>query len=221
MTTSVPGGPILVKGKNMHALPVVSIVAGEVLADVKDLIYSPSAGSLLGVTLNKHGGLFAGPLKQTLWIQAIHALGRDAVMVADETALNAPPPAPTRSGDGDNDSGSGRNVIGNQVLTDAGSAIGVVTDLIVEIGMLAADRRVGSVVGYEVTGDATLQGREGKPLLLPLPYTLAVSGTTLVVPTAVESFIRDDLSGFGAAVSDYRAQLDTPAAPGSVRKIEP
>lgn len=209
MSNAAPGGPVLVRGKELHGLPVVSMTAGEVLADVKDLIYSPSVGALLGVTLNKHGGLFAGPLKETLWMEVIHALGRDAVMVADETALHAAAPVPDQSGD--NDSGSGRNVIGNQVLTDAGSAIGVVTDLIVEVGLLSADKNVGSVVGYEVTGDASLQGREGKPLLLPLPYTLAVSGTTLVVPSAVEKFIRDDLSGFGAAVADYRSQLDTPA----------
>ena len=215
MSAPVAGGPVLVRGKELHALPVVSMTAGEVLADVKDLIYSPSVGALLGVTLNKHGGLFAGPLKQTLWMDAIHALGRDAVMVMDSGALDAPAPIPDDSGD--NDSGTGRNVIGNQVLTDAGSAIGVVTDLIVEIGLLTADENVGSVVGYEVTGDASLQGREGKPLLLPLPYTLAVSGTTLVVPATVETFIRDDLSGFGAAVADYRSQLDAPKG-SSVRK---
>ena len=94
----------------------------------------------------------------------------------------------------------GRNVIGNMVLTDAGKQLGVVRDLIVEMSR-------SEVIGYELDGDPSLQRAEGAPLLLPLPSTLAVSGDVLMVPAAVEDFIRDDLAGFGSAVEDFRSRL--------------
>ena len=120
--------------------------------------------------------------------------------------------------------GTPRNVLKNQVLTDSGALLGVIDDLIVAAGVVGSEagappapgssrHRVGDVVGYEVTADAQLQGHTGTRLLVPLPYTLAVSGDTLMVPAAVEPFIRDDLAGFGAAVDEFRSGLDQ--TPGS------
>jgi sporulation protein YlmC with PRC-barrel domain len=96
----------------------------------------------------------------------------------------------------------GRNVLGDDVLTDTGTRLGAVTDLIVELND-------GSVIGYQLQGDEQLQGRAGQELMVPLPVTLAVSGDVLLVPESVQPFIRDDLSGFGSAVDDFRQQLET------------
>jgi hypothetical protein len=49
--------------------------------------------------------------------------------------------------------------------------------------------------------------RAGRHLYIPLPDTLAVSGEALVVPAAATRYIRDDLSGFGSAVEEFRATL--------------
>ncbi len=201
---------MLVKASDLHGLPVVTITGGEALADVKDVVYSPDEGRLLGFTLNKRGGIFAGPLKTALGIRAVAAIGRAAVMVPDAGALDVPP------GEG---GGADRNVLHNQVLTESGERLGEVSDLIVEVGVVAdvaasaGAAAAGDVVGYEIVADPALQGRSGAPrqddkvLFIPLPYTLAVSGENLVVPATVESYIRDDLSGFGGAVNDFRAQL--------------
>ena len=76
--------------------------------------------------------------------------------------------------------------------------MGVVTDVIIEVGETA------DVIGFEMDGpDARL--------LLPIDDTIAVSGDTLMVPTAAREFVRDDLSGFGSAVADFRARLRSPA----------
>lgn len=186
---------LLLRGTDLNGLPVVSISAGEALADVKDVVYSAERGALLGFTLNKRG-FFSGPMKHVLAYGDLAAIGRDAVMVTDDSAVTDEAAALSAVVD----ESSNRNVIGNDVLTDGGKRLGRVIDVVVEVTS-------GEVVGYELTGDETLQGHAGRPLLIPIPATLAVSGTALMVPASVEPFIRDDLSGFGAAVDEFRGQL--------------
>ncbi len=205
---------VLVRGTELSGLPVVSILGGEALADIKDVLYSPDEGRIVGFTLNKRGGLFAGPLKTGLSMEAVWAIGRDAVMVVDANALAE---VPGRA------SHASRNVLGDAVLTDMGERLGEVTDLIVEAGVIgpgSGTSSAGSVVGYQLVGDTALQGREGHQLFIPLPYALAVSGQNLIVPSSVAPFIRDDLSGFGGAVSEFRDQLGRPPT-GQVAAPEP
>ena len=186
---------LLLRATEIAGLPVVGVAEGEALADVKDVLYNPDAARLLGFTLNKRGFL-RGPMKAVLPLAGVSAIGRDAVMVADAGACEdlgkGTELAAATSG--------ARNVVGNDVLTDAGHRLGMVTDLVV-----AADG--GEVLGYEIEADARLEGHAGQRLFMPIPDTLAVSGTALMVPVMAESFIRDDLSGFGAAVDEFRAQL--------------
>ena len=85
---------VLVRGTELNGLPVVSILGGEALADIKDILYSPDEGRLVGFTLNKRGGLFAGPLKAGLPIESVWAIGRDGVMVVDADALADVPGRP-------------------------------------------------------------------------------------------------------------------------------
>ena len=185
---------LLLRATEINGLPVVSIADGEALADVKDVVYDPEQGHLVGFTLNKRGFL-KGPMKAVLPISSVVAIGRDAVMVADTDACE-------EKGSGAAEVGAGAvgNVVGNDVLTDAGRRLGKVTDVVV-----AADS--GDVLGYELEGDENLQGRAGQRLFLPIPDTLAVSGRALMVPATAEPYIRDDLSGFGAAVDEFRAEL--------------
>ena len=186
---------LLLRGTDLNGLPIVSISAGDAIAEVKDVVYSPERGALLGFTLNKRGFL-AGKMKAVLAYDDIAAIGRDAVMVPDPTAV-------TEGGEALAavvEESSERNVLGNDVLTDGGHRLGEVIDVVVEVTS-------GDVVGYELTGDKDLQAHAGQPLLIPIPATLAVSGTVLMVPAAVEPYIRDDLSGFGAAVDEFRGEL--------------
>jgi uncharacterized protein YrrD len=186
---------LLLRGTDLNGLPVVSIAAGEALAEVKDVVYSPERGAVLGFTLNKRG-FFTGRMRDVLAYSDVAAVGRDAVMVRDTSAVDQGGQELTKVV---SDS-SERNVIGDEVLTDGGQRLGTVIDVVVEV-------QGGRVVGYELEGDKDLQAHAGRPMLVPLPATFAVSGTVLMVPASVETFIRDDLSGFGAAVDEFRSQL--------------
>lgn len=188
---------LLMRATGLVGMPVVTTTTGEAIAETRDVIYVPDLGRIVGFTLNKRGRL-AGRLKQPLAMDDVHAIGRDAVMVRDAAALDTPSGADAAK------ESRGRNVIGNAVLTDGGKQLGIVRDLVIEMSQGAS---IGDVIGYELEGDPALQRHEGAPMLLPLPSTLAVSGDVLMVPADVEEFIRDDLAGFGSAVSDFRNRL--------------
>lgn len=178
---------LLLCASDVVGLPVVTISGGDDVAEVRDVVYDPEAGRVVGLTLNKRGFL-SGRHRQVLPAAAIAAIGQDAIMVADASDLVAPEAAPGPVGHPP----KGRNVVGNDVLAEGGVSLGRVRDL------LADD---GEVVGYQI--DRTPDG----VAYIPLPAQLAISGHALVVPDATEAFVRDDLSGFGAAVDEFRALL--------------
>jgi uncharacterized protein YrrD len=183
---------LLVRAHELTGRPVVSL-DGDLLAEVKDVVFDRTAGRVDGFTLN-NPGLFSRRRRDALPWSSVHSVGRDAVMVADPAALAEAGDVATAR-----DAAEG-NVLGDRVLTDTGTELGTVTEVILEVGDHA------TVVGYEVEATAALGGA-GRRVLIPLPATLAVSGEMLVVPAAVTDFVADDLAGFGAAVEAFRARL--------------
>jgi len=181
---------MLMTALQIRGLPVVTVAGGEDVAEVRDVIYDPGAGGLVGLTLNKRGFL-AGRRREVLPAASIHAIGEHAVMVADESSLVSGEDAP----DDLSHPATARNVLGDDVLTEGGTSLGTVTDLALLVGSR------GEVVGYKV------QKPDGGEAYVPLPAQLAVSGSALVVPNATEEFIRDDLVGLGAAVEEFRSRL--------------
>ncbi|CAN5731666.1 hypothetical protein BH20ACT2_BH20ACT2_15180 [soil metagenome] len=189
---------LLLRATDLIGRPVVTIDSGDDVAEVKDVVYGATRAELLGFTLRGRGFL-AGPKKNVLPFAAVAALGRDAVMIEDTAAL-----APSSDAFAATVRGAGDGaVLGDTVLTDDGTDLGTVVDVIV----LCAGGP--EVVGYEVDAAATLGERAGSRVFIPLPDTLAVSGQALMVPKEAKEFIVDDLAGFGAAVERFRSRLDT------------
>jgi uncharacterized protein YrrD len=182
----------VVRARELIAKPVVTL-AGDDLAEVRDVVYDSERGELLGFTLNKRSW-FGGKLRERLTADAVHAIGKDAVMVESDDALvdAAAAPEPVANATPE------RNVIGASVLTESGTRVGDVTDVIVALGTGAR------AVGYEVTGG---QPGDATARYVPLPEQRAVSGDALIVPDEVDRFVVDDLAGFGASVPEFRAQL--------------
>jgi uncharacterized protein YrrD len=181
---------LLMTASQIRGLPVVTVQGGEDIAEVRDLIYSPEAGRLIGMTLNQRGFL-SGRRRETLPAETIHAVGQDAVMVMDEAKLVAPEDAPDEIAH----PATERNVLGDDVLTEGGTSLGKVVDLVLLVGS------TGDVVGYQI--DKT----DGGNGYIPLPAQLAVSGDALVVPEMTKDFVQEDLVGLGAAVDEFRDQL--------------
>jgi uncharacterized protein YrrD len=181
---------LLMTASQIRGLPVVTVRGGEDIAEVRDVIYSPEAGRLVGMTLNQRGFL-SGRRREVLPADLIHAVGQHAVMVTDKTQIVAPQDAP----DDVAHPATERNVLGDDVLTEGGTSLGEVADLVLLVGSN------GEVVGYQI--DKAGGGRG----YIPLPAQLAVSGDALVVPDVTEEFVLDDLVGLGAAVDEFRDRL--------------
>jgi uncharacterized protein YrrD len=176
-------------------MPVVSIASGEDLAEIRDIVYDAEAGAVVGFTLNKRG-MLAGRHRQVLVTDNVHAIGQDAVMIADASKLSDPTEAEHAIASPEIE----LNVIGNDVLTESGTSLGTVVDVVLLTGA-SSEGRAGGVVGYEVK----LAG--GGNRYIPLPAQLSVSGAALVVPNATEQYVCDGLEQLADAVSRFRTQL--------------
>jgi len=183
---------VLLRATELEGRPVVTM-AGERVAEIKDVVFDSSKGRLIGFSL-RGVGLFSRARDDTLPWTRVSGLGRDAVMIRDDDATQGTQRL-VPEGVPDN-----RNVLGNQVLTDTGTHLGKVVDVIIEVGPSA------DIVGYEVVA-AEAPATHGERVLIPLPDTIAVSGEHLIVPAAATEFVGNDLTGFGAAVDAFRARL--------------
>lgn len=186
---------VLMRSREILGRPVVTLDTAEDIAEVKDVVFSYASADVVGFRLNKRGFL-SSPLKELLPWSRVSALGRDALMVAGAGALGEADEAMSRAADAGD-----RDVIGAEVMTDGGARLGTVADVILEIGEIA------DVVGFEVHGPDVSRDKKAATLLIPIDDTIAVSGEILMVPAAAQEFVRDDLSGFGSAVADFRTRL--------------
>lgn len=183
---------LLIRARELTGRPVVTL-DGELVAEIKDIIFERSGGAIAGFTL-RNPGLFSRSRKDALPWHGVHGVGRDAVIVPEESVLmrtaELAPRKQARKGD----------VLGDRVLTGNGRDLGRVVDVVLQVGAVL------EVVGYEIEASAAL-GTAGRRVLIPLPDTVAVSGENLIVPAAATEFVAEDLAGFGAAVEAFRARL--------------
>jgi uncharacterized protein YrrD len=191
---------LLMRASDIAKRPVVTL-QGDDVAQVKDILYSDGGGQVGGFTLNGRGFL-SSPLKTSLPWKGVLALGPDAIMIRDESALVGRDDLV--SAVVETHGGSGGDVLGSRVLTDGGTDLGKVLDVIIEVD---GDRSYADVVGYEIEPAESL-GHNAAKVLIPLPDTIAASGEHLIVPTSAFDFVSNDLAGFGAAMRDFRAQLE-------------
>ena len=190
MTTPTP--MLLLRASELAGRPVVTL-GGELVAEIKDIVFESTGGRIAGFTL-RNPGLFSRSRKDSLPLSGVHGVGRDAVMVADETVLIAAKDLAPRK------QARKADVLEDRVLTDNGRDLGRVVDVVLHSGTSL------DVVGYEVEASEAL-GTAGRRVFIPLPDTVAVSGEHLIVPAAATEFISEDLAGFGAAVGAFRARL--------------
>lgn len=183
---------LLLRARELTGRPVVTL-DGELVAEIKDIVFERTGGRIAGFTL-RNPGLFSRSRKDSLPWHGVHGVGRDAVMVPDESVLlrteELAPRKEARKGD----------VLNDRVLTDNGRDLGRVVDVVLQSGAGL------EIVGYEVEASEAL-GTAGRRVLIPRPDTVAVSGENLIVPATATEFVSEDLTGFGAAVDAFRARL--------------
>ncbi|WP_164842703.1 PRC-barrel domain-containing protein [Actinoplanes solisilvae] len=170
--------------------PVVTL-GGDDIGQVKDVVYAAESRRVTGFTLAGRG-LLSGPLRRALPWTGVHAVGRDAVMISDEESLTGRDEVAERTELRDH------NLVGGAVLTEGGTALGTVEDMILEVGTVA------DVVGCRITTSEAIPPA-GRSVLLPLPGEAIASGEALVVPEYVAGRAVDDLAAFRTATRSARS----------------
>lgn len=153
----------ILRAGDMPGRPVVSL-AGERLAEIKDVVFNRQSGDLLGFTLNDPGFL-SKARHDGLPMDAVHGIGDAAVMVAGPHVLVAVDQIVTQA------ERRGNDVLADRVLTEEGADLGEVVDV-----LLDPSHRPPRVVGYE------MEAADGHKVTVPLDDAVAVSGERLIVP---------------------------------------
>jgi uncharacterized protein YrrD len=180
---------LIVRAEDLAGRPVVTL-DGDDIGQIKDVVYAAASGSVTGFTLAGRG-LLAGPKRKVLPWKDVHAVGRHAVMVSGADRLSDPSSF-------DMDPAGGADVLGDTVLTDGGTALGKVTDVLVNLGVDA------EVVGFEIVTTDALPP-PGRRALIPRPARSGASSEAIVVPDSAAEFVAADLARFAAVVSSWRA----------------
>ncbi|MCL7364332.1 PRC-barrel domain-containing protein [Streptomyces sp. ESR1.13] len=180
----------LMAARSLTTRPVVTL-GGDAVAHVKDTVCDAAAGSVTGFTLTGRG-LLSGSLREGLPWRAVYALGHDAVMIRDRRGLvDAAALTAHRHS-------LRARLLGAEVVTEAGTEIGTVLDVVVEGGT------GGRVVGFRVAASRRfLPGptRHRRRVYVPRGRTLTVTGRSLVLPEDAVRYVADDLPGLTTLVA--------------------
>lgn len=177
---------MVVRATELIGRPIVTLDGSVDIAEVRDVVFDPQESMVAGFALRGRGVL-SSPDAGVLPISRVRAIGRDAIMVAhaDDVAASDVELSAAQT--------DRRNVLGDTVVTESGSQVGKVVNLILRVEGGSAE-----VVGYEI------QGSDSGRSLIPVHATLSVSGDTLMVKDEVDRYASADLAGFGAAVDRHR-----------------
>lgn len=219
MSGDTGGAPQLVRAAELVGRPVIATADAAELGTVADVVYDPARMRLVGMRTS--GGLFRTAPGEWIPWDRITAIGDDAIMVAGGgAASDAPRPAaedapadPVGADRADADwaaadwaaAPGGANIVGLDVLTEDGTHVGDVRDLVV-----AADG--GAVVAYELALDAA-QG--GGSAFLPGSARIAIGDDAAVI-ASLDTLVTDmdALAGRSPGTPQRRRRANGEAAAG-------
>lgn len=197
----VRSAPALVAARSLSGRPVVTL-GGDRPVEVKDVVFDRDSGSVTGFTLQKTGFL-GGTADAVLPIAGVAAIGAHAVMVVDHDVFAA----------GRELSGSGADLVGSQVITDSGTELGRVVDVVLDLRQQPPE-----VVGFELAPTPAVSDA-GAPVYLPVPKDLVVSEEAAVVPAAAQESICADVDAlFDLLGSPRSSGGSSRKSPGSTQK---
>jgi sporulation protein YlmC with PRC-barrel domain len=180
----------LMAARSLTTRPVVTL-GGDAVAHVKDTVCDDAARRITGFTLTGRG-LLSGSLKEGLPWSAVHALGHDAVMIRDRRGLVSAAAMTAHQ------HSLRTRVLGARVVTEAGTEIGTVLDVVVEGGT------GGRIVGFRVAasrGFVPGRSRHRHRVYVARGETLTVAGRALVLPDDAVRHVAADLPGLTALVA--------------------
>jgi len=150
-------------GRELIGLAVMTLTGGERLGRIADIVFHTATGQVTGFLVDR-GGLFAK--HQFLAATQIQSVGSDAVTVTAADALIASPPVDAPS------EVASKSLDGRPVLSQSGTAIGKVSDIVVDTVSLT----VMSVLLATGLLDNALHGRPA----LPFSFIQAIGADSVI-----------------------------------------
>lgn len=141
---------------------VLDLASGEQVGEVRDVVYRPAKGSVIGFTF-ADGGMLGRARTGFVPVERIASVGDDAVMVEVrdlDRSLESPPEI---------EGASERDVLDDEAYTESGTRLGAVLDVVIGVGAGV------EVVGYEV------ELQDGERVLVPRGIQRSVSGDALIL----------------------------------------
>ena len=123
--------------KDLAGLAIIDIKDGKKLGSVADVVVSPVDGRLLGFTI-KSGGLL-NQRESVVEVDDVRSIGADAITVEGEDLVHDVRSASQSFQDA---RGGDRTLIGHKVVTQGGSVVGQVADLVIS----EEERRVTGLI---------------------------------------------------------------------------
>jgi uncharacterized protein YrrD len=168
----------LARAGELIGMPIVALDSAETVGEIKDVLVDPARSRVIGFTVRGQG-LLSSPLLGMLPRENVHAIGRDALMIAAQEAVVTEREGMRAVVDDQ------QEVVGKEMVTRGGASLGTVGDVILEIEEANAD-----VVGYEISRP------DGHTVIVPVPQSVPLSGDALLVPDEVEQQAANGLAGF-------------------------
>lgn len=156
-------------GDAVVGLPVMDLTTGSQVGVVKKLVFNRTQDRLLGLVIDE-GGWFRDA--RVIPFEAIRQMGENAVTLADADAILAvDEQTKLKAFIAENSS-----VRGMRVLTESGTEIGVVDDIMF-------DPETGTVEAFRISGGLLQDFVEGKGVL-PVPARITVGEDVIIIPDA-------------------------------------
>lgn len=154
------------KIKELLGLPVLEMVSGKQLGEVRDVILDTERATIRGFLVSLSGWL---PAVRGVAFTNVASIGRDAVMVRSDAALTDPASIP-----GSTAAQPLGALMDKSLYSETGQLLGVLVDVFF-------DAVTGEIKGYEVS-DSLLEDLLSGRMIMPLPQVQVVGEGMIIVP---------------------------------------
>ena len=183
---------MLVKGKDVIGLSIVTIDTGSVIETIKDVAYNPTTQRIEALFVSK-GGIFSAA--KAIHINDVENIGEDAAIVENAAVIKSVKELPEVIG---SISGSNKYLVSTKVLTINGKALGKVSDIVF-------NSETGYVDSMEVSQGGLKTLTEGKKSIKPIDIVTIGADTTIVSAyTELKLEAQGEQGGLKGAVNDAK-----------------
>lgn len=191
---------MLIKGKEVIGLNIVTVDTGSIIETIKDVAYNPTTQRIEALFVS-NGGLFSSA--KAIYIDDVHSIGQDAAIVADRSVVVSVKQLPEVIG---SIAHAKKYLVNTKVLTVEGRALGRVSDIIF-------DSHTGYVNSMEVSQGGLKTLTEGKKSIRPIDIVTIGADTTIVSAfTEIKLEAQGEQNGLKGAVNDAKAKVSDIAA---------